>query len=142
MPTGFRLFLVSILQALFYDLLGAGSIIGSVDTKVEGSHPDLGTYHPCKKLNPQGVLVGGGSQVFGIMTDDGDESVEINVDDSDKDKKFVMDIDICFTNIKGAESLKIPDVSYLNSAMVLLVIACINNDKAIVPIKGRIINGP
>lgn len=254
MPTGFRPFPVSILQAqfsklrkqwMFYDMLCADSIIGSVDTSLfsvhtpqteksvleysdleaKGSHPDLATYYPYRKLNPQGVLVGGENQVFGIMTDDGmrdrgyqrksrlrvenvsmdhihrfgdgppqwitsgtmdfcadiyipderkkdglsvvagifeliksslpqsimlgtgtgdtvtlgEDSSDVNESNSDTDKKFIMDIDVRFKNIKGVVPLKIPDVSYLNSAMVRPVIAYINNNKTIVPIKGRII---
>lgn len=236
---------------LFYDILCADSIIGSFDTSLfsvhtpqtersvleysdleaKGSHPNLANYYPYRKLNPQGVLVGGENQQFGIMTDDGmkakgykrksrlrienvsmdhvhrfgdgppqwltsgtmdfcadiyipdetrqytppsvpkailevikrslpqsfmigtgtgknivmgdeeedEDQYRLRQEEVDKVEKFIMDIDVRFRNIKGIVPLKIPDVSYVNSAMVRPVIAYINHNKTIVPIKGRII---
>lgn len=229
---------VIIIKRLFYDMICADTIIGAIDTslfsihtpqtersvleysdlEVKGSQPDLATYYPFKKSNPQGVLVGGENQMFGIITDDGmkergyerksrlriegvsmdhihrfgdgppqwitsgtmdfcadiyipDESrkgeqnsvftgivelvkrslpdfiittkkdyeYDLENNDENSEKNFIMDIDVRFKNIKGAVPLKIPKISYLNSAKVRPVIAYINNNKTIVPIKGRII---
>lgn len=231
---------------LFYDILCADSIIGSFDTSIfsvhtpqtersvleysdleaKGSQPDLATYYPFKKLNPQGVLVGGENRQFGIMTDDamkeqgyqrksrlriegvsmdhihrfgegpqqwitsgtldfcadiyipdenrkststsipkaileliktslpqsiilgtgtgksmvlGEQSNDNKIDNDDEAEKFVMDIDVRFKNVKGIVPLKIPELSYMNSAMVRPVIAYINNNRTLVPIKGRIV---
>jgi distribution and morphology protein 31 len=202
------------------------SVLEHSDLEAKGSHPDLSTYYPFRKLNPQGVLVGGENQQFGIMTDEGmkeqgykrksrlriegvsmdhihrfgdgppqwitsgtmDFCADIYIPDEtsqyappsvpkaileiitrslpqsimigtgigktvileednrrhlqeeeDKVEKFIMDIDVRFKNIKGAVPLKIPDFSYVNSAMVRPVIAYINNNKTILPIKGRIV---
>jgi distribution and morphology protein 31 len=100
MPKGFRPFPVSILQAqlgrfrrqwMFYDLLCADTIIGSIDSslfsvhtpqleksvlersdlELKGGHPDLSSYYPFQKINPKGVLVGGENKEFGILIDDG-----------------------------------------------------------------------
>jgi distribution and morphology protein 31 len=51
----------------------------------------------------------------------------------------VIDIDVRFKDIKGVVPMKIPDLSYLNSAMVRPLIAYINHNKTLVPIKGRIV---
>ncbi|KAI8887039.1 mitochondrial distribution and morphology protein family 31/32 [Backusella circina FSU 941] len=253
MPSGFRPFPVSILQAqlsrfrrqwMFYDLLCADTMIGSVDSslfsvhtpqlersvleysdlELKGSHPDLSNYYPFQKINPEGVLVGGENKEFGILTDDGmkvhgykrqsrlritglsmdhihrfgegppqwitsgtvdfcadiyipdegrpsaislgqgvleilkqslpksiiigtggghvligESPHEKTVDSKNKEEKFIIDIDVRFKDIKATVPLKIPDLSHLNSAMVRPVIAYINHNRTIVPIKGRIV---
>lgn len=232
------------LHRLFYDTLCADKIIGSFDTSLfsvhtpqleksvleysdleaKGSSPNLASYYPFKKSNPQGVFVGGENQQFGVLVDDSmreqgyerksrlriegvsmdhvhrlgpgppqwitsgtmDFCADIYIPDEKRrdkppsvaqaifqvfkqslpqsiiigtgtgqeitlgdatppavehedDKKFVMDIDVRFKNIKGVVPLKIPEFSYLNSAMVRPVIAYINHNRTILPIKGRII---
>ncbi|KAI7902174.1 mitochondrial distribution and morphology proteins-domain-containing protein [Cokeromyces recurvatus] len=54
-------------------------------------------------------------------------------------KKVIMDVDIRYKNVKATVPLKIPTLSYLNSAMVRPLIAYLNKNQTIVPIKGRII---
>lgn len=227
-----------------YDILCADSIIGSFDTSIfsvhtpqteksvleysdletKGSQPDLATYYPFKKLDPQGVLVGGENRQFGIMTDDAmrkqgyqrksrlriegvsldhihrfgegpqqwltsgtlDFCADIYIPDEnrknttmsvrqaileiirtslpqsvmvgtgtgkslvlgeqpngnivdDETEKFVMDIDVRFKNVKGVVPLKIPELSYVNSAVIRPLIAYVNNNRTLVPIKGRIV---
>ncbi|KAI9481310.1 MAG: hypothetical protein EXX96DRAFT_566193 [Benjaminiella poitrasii] len=252
MPKGFRPFPASIIQAqlsrlrrqwLFYDILCADSIIGSMDSSLysvhtpqmeesvlersdlesKGNYPSLATYHPFRKLNPLGVFVGGESEQFGIMTDDGlkkqgykrksrlrmenvsmdhahrfgdgppqwitsgtmDFCADIYIPDETKKeaspsvpqailevikqslpssitigtgtgkqivlgeegsnkseeepKKVIIDVDVRYKNLKAAVPLKIPALSYLNSAMVRPVIAYLNKNQTIVPIKGRIV---
>lgn len=193
------------------------------DLEAKGSQPDLKTYYPFKKLNPQGVLVGGENQQFGIMTEEAmkeqgyqrksrlriesvsmdhihrfgegppqwltsgtlDFCADIYIPDEHKKgtslsvpqaiveiiktslpqsvilgtgtgqsmvlgeqsdenrgeetEKFIMDIDVRFKNVKGVVPLKIPKLSYVNSAMIRPVIAYVNNNRTLVPIKGRII---
>lgn len=54
-------------------------------------------------------------------------------------KKFVMDMDFRFKDTKASVPLKTPELSYLNSAMVRPVVGYISRNKAIVPIKVRIV---
>ena len=90
-----------------------------------------------KSSLPRSIVVGtgvGDRITLGENSKANDEQTE-----DDYERKFIMDIDVRFRNIKGAVPMKIPEFSYLNSAMVRPVIAYINNNKTIVPIKGRII---
>lgn len=229
---------------LYYDWLCANSIIGSIDNSLFSVHtpqleksvfersdlekkqgaPTLADYYPFKKFNPQGVLVGGENQPFGLMTDDAMKSQgyvrksRLRVENMSMDhvhrfgegppqwltsgtmdfcadlyiptsrkgdvpsvpaaifevikrsfpssiilgtglghqivlgeeqnttlsldeepKKVIIDIDARFKDIKGVVPLKIPNLSYLNSTMVRPLIAYINHNKTLVPIKGRIV---
>ncbi|KAL9546377.1 hypothetical protein MBANPS3_006694 [Mucor bainieri] len=54
-------------------------------------------------------------------------------------KKFVMDMDFRFKDTKASVPLKTPELSYLNSAMVRPVVGYISRNKAIVPIKIRLV---
>lgn len=195
------------------------------DLEKKTGAPTLAEYYPFKKLNPQGVLVGGENKQFGLMTDEGmkeqgyqrksrlriesmsmdhihrfgegppqwltsgtmdfcadlyipDERRKDNVpsipaaifemiktslpssimigtglghqmvlgeqsrfssDNEKEPNKVVIDIDVRFKDVKGVVPLKIPDLSYLNSVMVRPLIAYINHNKTLVPIKGRIV---
>ncbi|KAG1455496.1 hypothetical protein G6F56_007052 [Rhizopus delemar] len=59
--------------------------------------------------------------------------------DPNTDKKFIMDVDIRFKDVKGSVPRKIPQFNYLNNTIIRPVVAYINRNKTLVPIKGRII---
>ncbi|KAL7330784.1 Mitochondrial distribution and morphology protein 31, mitochondrial precursor [Mucor circinelloides] len=242
-------------QWLFYDLLCATSIIGAFDKCLFSVHSpqleksvleqsghidsqktgfrshDIYHYYPFKKPDPNGVVVGGESTRFGVLTDndmrkqgykrksrlriDGvnidhinrgvegppgwitSGTVDISADiyipqeaveadstellrqlvyeltdrielsqpvilgagngeeilvvggqreekpkkkeEDTNAKKFVMDMDFRFKNTKASVPLKTPELSYLNSAMVRPVVGYISRNKAIVPIKIRLV---
>ncbi|KAI9311972.1 mitochondrial distribution and morphology proteins-domain-containing protein [Dichotomocladium elegans] len=240
-------------QWLFYDILCATSIVGAfdkclfsvhspqleksvleqadhIDAKKTGfrSH-DIYHYSPFAKPDPNGVVVGGETEQFGVLTDQGmrkqgykrksrlridgvkidhinrglsgppgwitsgsvdtcadiyipqeaseadstellrklvyelTDSIELpqpvilgagNSDDLlvvggakdkprarkvEEPKKFVMDIDFRFKDTKASVPLTTPDLSYINHATVRPVVAYINRNKTIVPIKCRIV---
>lgn len=54
-------------------------------------------------------------------------------------KKFVMDIDFRFKDSKASVPLNTPDLSFMSNAMVRPVVAYINRNKTIVPIKCRVV---
>jgi distribution and morphology protein 31 len=87
-----------------------------------------------KRSLPQSLEFGTGTQSLNKQ-----ETKHNQLESEDRHKFVVLDIDVRFKNIKGAVPLKIPELSYLNSAMVRPLIAYINRNKTIVPIKGRII---
>ncbi|OAD04087.1 hypothetical protein MUCCIDRAFT_143091, partial [Mucor lusitanicus CBS 277.49] len=89
-----------------------------------------------KQSLPQSIIIGTGTGQEITLGDTIPASAIIEEQD---DNKFVMDIDVRFKNIKGVVPLKIPEFSYLNSAMVRPVIAYINHNRTILPIKGRIV---
>ncbi|KAI7847472.1 mitochondrial distribution and morphology protein family 31/32 [Circinella umbellata] len=243
-------------QWLFYDILCATSIVGAfdkclfsvhspqleksvleqaghIDSKISKfrSH-DIYHYYPFAKPDPNGVVVGGETEQFGVLTDQGmrkqgykrksrlridgvnidhinrgvagppgwitsgtvdtcadiyipqeaseaessellrklvyelTDSIELpqpvmlgagNSDDllvvgrggnseaykkkmtREEPKKFVMDIEFQFRDSKASVPLNTPDLSYVNNAMVRPVVAYINKNKTIVPIKCRVI---
>ncbi|KAG1296193.1 hypothetical protein G6F66_003673 [Rhizopus arrhizus] len=59
--------------------------------------------------------------------------------DPNLDKKFIMDVDVRFKDVKGSVPRKIPKFNYLSSTMIRPVVAYINHNRTLVPIKGRII---
>lgn len=75
------------------------------------------------------LVVGGGSQNHDQKTKERRE----------EPKKFVMDIDFRFKDSKASVPLAAPELSYLSNAMVRPVVAYINRNKTIVPIKCRIV---
>lgn len=239
-------------QWLFYDLLCATSIIGAFDKCLFSVHSpqleksvleqsghidsnqagfrshDIYHYYPFKKQDPNGVVVGGESTQFGVLTDndmqkqgykrksrlriDGvnidhinrgvegppgwitsgtvDVSADIYIpkeaaeadstellrqlvyeltdrielsqpvilgagngedvivvggqkekkkEEDVTSKKFVMDMDFRFKDTKASVPLITPELSYINSAMVRPVVGYISRNKAIVPIKIRVV---
>ncbi|KAG0949612.1 hypothetical protein G6F57_001251 [Rhizopus arrhizus] len=76
------------------------------------------------------LIVGGGSQR---------EEKKKNDQEDMNSKKFVMDVDYRFKETKASVPLKTPELSYLNSAMVRPVVGYISRNKAIVPIKTRVV---
>lgn len=54
-------------------------------------------------------------------------------------KKFVMDMDFRFKDTKASVPLKTPELSYINNAMVRPIVGYISRNKAIVPIKVRLV---
>lgn len=54
-------------------------------------------------------------------------------------RKFVMDMDFRFKDTKASVPLITPELSYLNSAMVRPIVGYISRNKAIVPIKARLV---
>ncbi|KAG2237877.1 hypothetical protein INT48_002181 [Thamnidium elegans] len=240
-------------QWLFYDLLCATTIIGAFDKCLFSVHSpqleksvleqsghidsnkagfrshDIYHYYPFKKADPNGVVVGGESTRFGVLTDndmqkqgykrksrlriDGvnidhinrgvegppgwitsgtvDVSADIYIpkeaaeadstellrqlvyeltdrielsqpvilgagngedvivvggqkekkkpEEDVNSKKFVMDMDFRFKDTKASVPLITPELSYINSAMVRPVVGYISRNKAIVPIKIRVV---
>ncbi|KAI9300219.1 mitochondrial distribution and morphology protein family 31/32 [Cunninghamella echinulata] len=57
----------------------------------------------------------------------------------DNNKKFVMDVQFRFKDTKASVPLLSPDLTYVNQAMVRPVVAYINRNKIIVPIKCRVV---
>lgn len=55
------------------------------------------------------------------------------------DPKFVMDLDIRFNDTKASVPLQLPELGYLSNAMIRPVVAYINRNKTIVPIKCRVV---
>lgn len=106
------------------------------DEKRKGKSPSVAQaiFEVFKQSLPQSVIIGTGNDQIVTLGDSTHQFAE-----QDQEKKFVMDIDVRFKNIKGAVPLKIPEFSYLNSAMVRPLIAYINHNRTILPIKGRII---
>ena len=68
-----------------------------------------------------------------------DRKKQPKVEEDINSKKFVMDMDFRFKDTKASVPLNTPDLSYLNSAMVRPVVGYISRNKAIVPIKVRIV---
>ncbi|KAG2207759.1 hypothetical protein INT47_011879 [Mucor saturninus] len=241
-------------QWLFYDLLCATTIIGAFDKCLFSVHSpqleksvleqsghidsnksgfrshDIYHYYPFKKPDPNGVVVGGESTRFGVLTDNdmrkqgykrksrlridgvnidhinrgvegppgwitsgtvdvsadiyipqeaveadstellrqlvyeltdrielsqpvilgagnGEEVIVVGghkqkkavVEEDVNTKKFVMDMDFRFKDTKASVPLNTPELSYLNSAMVRPVVGYISRNKAIVPIKVRLV---
>ncbi|ORZ10218.1 mitochondrial distribution and morphology proteins-domain-containing protein [Absidia repens] len=60
-------------------------------------------------------------------------------DDNNRNKKFVMDVQFRFKDSKASVPLPSPDLTYVNNAMVRPVVAYINRNKTIVPIKCRVV---
>lgn len=106
------------------------------DEKRKSKSPSVAQaiFQVFKQSLPQSVIIGTGNGQIITLRDSAQQFTE-----KDQEKKFVMDIDVRFKNIKGAVPLKIPEFSYLNSAMVRPLIAYINHNRTILPIKGRII---
>ncbi|CEP19693.1 hypothetical protein [Parasitella parasitica] len=80
--------------------------------------------------NGEEILVVGGQRV---------EKPKKKKEEDTNAKKFVMDMDFRFKNTKASVPLKTPELSYLNSAMVRPVVGYISRNKAIVPIKIRLV---
>ncbi|KAI8639909.1 mitochondrial distribution and morphology protein family 31/32 [Parasitella parasitica] len=90
-----------------------------------------------KESLPQSIIIGTGT---GQTITLGESACQNSKqEEQEQDKKFIMDIDVRFKNIKGVVPLKIPEFSYLSSAMVRPLIAYINHNRTILPIKGRIV---
>lgn len=87
---------------------------------------------------PQPVVLGTGN---------GDDEIVIGAHKSEEeqvpkptvDPQFVMDIDFRFKNTKANIPLQTPELSYLSNAMVRPIVAYINRNKMIVPIKCRVV---
>lgn len=85
-----------------------------------------------KQSLPKSVIIGTGTGEHVLI---GESPIDVPL----KKEKFVIDIDVRFKDTKATVPLKIPNLSYLNNAMVRPVIAYINHNKTMVPIKGRIV---
>ncbi|GAB5589277.1 Mitochondrial distribution and morphology protein 31 [Umbelopsis nana] len=87
---------------------------------------------------PQPVVLGTGH---------GDDEIVIGAHKSEEEQKpkqtvepqFVMDIDFRFKNTKANIPLQTPELSYVSNAMVRPIVAYINRNKTIVPIKCRVV---
>ncbi|KAI8973171.1 mitochondrial distribution and morphology protein family 31/32 [Mycotypha africana] len=119
------------------------------DQNISRKHPSFVQifFEFARKSLPKSVIIGiGRNQKHYII---GESRVRDNDKEGDektieehkigKEKNVVLDIDVRFKDVKGVVPLKIPDISYVNSAMVRPLIAYINRNKTIVPIKGRIV---
>ena len=89
---------------------------------------------------PQPVMLGAGNSddllVVGGGNSNKQEQQQVK---KEEPKKFVMDIDFRFKDSKASVPLTTPDLSYINNAMVRPVVAYINRNKTIVPIKCRVV---
>ncbi|KAI7880248.1 mitochondrial distribution and morphology protein family 31/32 [Lichtheimia hyalospora FSU 10163] len=89
---------------------------------------------------PQPVMLGAGNSddllVVGGGNSNKQEQQQLK---KEEPKKFVMDIDFRFKDTKASVPLTTPDLSYINNAMVRPVVAYINRNKTIVPIKCRVV---
>ncbi|KAI9287849.1 mitochondrial distribution and morphology protein family 31/32 [Umbelopsis sp. AD052] len=87
---------------------------------------------------PQPVVLGTGN---------GDDEIVIGAHKYENELKpkpttepqFIMDIDFRFKNTKANIPLQTPELTYLSSAMVRPIVAYINRNKTIVPIKCRVV---
>ncbi|KAI9265629.1 mitochondrial distribution and morphology protein family 31/32 [Sporodiniella umbellata] len=84
---------------------------------------------------PQPLILGAGK---GELIVGGQKRIKKKEEDTNS-KKFVIDVDYRFKETKASVPLHTPDLSYLNSAMVRPVVNYISRNKAIVPIKTRIV---
>ncbi|CAO3631539.1 unnamed protein product [Cunninghamella blakesleeana] len=80
--------------------------------------------------NGEEVLVVGGGKKNGTLTKN---------ESFDNNKKFVMDVQFKFKDTKASVPLLSPDLTYVNNAMVRPVVAYINRNKTMVPIKCRVV---
>lgn len=93
---------------------------------------------------PQPVILGAGNGeeilIVGGKSQNREEKKKSVVEEEDiHSKKFVMDMDFRFKDTKASVPLKTPELSYLNSAMVRPIVGYISRNKAIVPIKIRLV---
>lgn len=87
---------------------------------------------------PQPVVLGTGN---------GDDEIVIGAHKYENELKpkpttepqFIMDIDFRFKNTKANIPLQTPELTYLSNAMVRPIVAYINRNKTIVPIKCRVV---
>ncbi|KAF7730813.1 Mitochondrial distribution and morphology protein 31, mitochondrial precursor [Apophysomyces ossiformis] len=87
---------------------------------------------------PQPVMLGAGNSDELLVVGGGTKNAQ-PATKRDVNKKFVMDIDFRFKDTKASVPLKAPELSYVSNAMVRPVVAYINRNKTIVPIKCRIV---
>ncbi|KAI8990127.1 mitochondrial distribution and morphology protein family 31/32 [Pilobolus umbonatus] len=85
---------------------------------------------------PKPVILGAGKGEEVIVV--GGQKKPRKVEDNNS-KKFVMDMDFRFKNTKASVPLKTPELSYLNNAMIRPIVGYISRNKAIVPIKVRLV---
>ncbi|KAI7864034.1 mitochondrial distribution and morphology protein family 31/32 [Spinellus fusiger] len=85
---------------------------------------------------PQPVILGTGNREDILVVGRGPKNP---TQPTDIRKKFVMDIDFRFKETKASVPLQAPEISYLSNAMVRPVVAYINRNKTIVPIKCRVV---
>ncbi|EIE86223.1 hypothetical protein RO3G_10934 [Rhizopus delemar RA 99-880] len=88
---------------------------------------------------PQPVILGAGKGELVVGGGSQREEKKKNDQEDMNSKKFVMDVDYRFKETKASVPLKTPELSYLNSAMVRPVVGYISRNKAIVPIKTRVV---
>lgn len=87
---------------------------------------------------PQPVILGAGNGEL-VVGGKQRESRKKPKEEDMNNKKFIMDVDFRFKDTKASVPLKTPELSYLNSAMVRPVVGYISRNKAIVPIKVRVV---
>ncbi|KAG0180561.1 Mitochondrial distribution and morphology protein 31, mitochondrial precursor [Apophysomyces sp. BC1034] len=87
---------------------------------------------------PQPVMLGAGNGEELLIVGGGTKNAQ-PIPKRDVNKKFVMDVDFRFKDTKASVPLKAPELSYVSNAMVRPVVAYINRNKMIVPIKCRLV---
>ncbi|ORY93802.1 mitochondrial distribution and morphology protein family 31/32 [Syncephalastrum racemosum] len=87
---------------------------------------------------PQPVILGAGNS-DDILVVGGQGQQQTRRERREEPKKFVMDVDFRFKDSKASVPMTTPDLSYLSAAMVRPVVAYINRNKTIVPIKCRVV---
>ncbi|KAI8387979.1 mitochondrial distribution and morphology protein family 31/32 [Radiomyces spectabilis] len=87
---------------------------------------------------PQPVMLGAGTSEDLLVVGGGVQNRK-TMSERDDAKKFIMDIDFRFKDSKASVPLQAPELSYLSNAMVRPVVAYINRNKTIVPIKCRVV---
>lgn len=87
---------------------------------------------------PQPVILGAGNS-DDILVVGGQGQQQTRHERREEPKKFVMDVDFRFKDSKASVPMTTPDLSYLSAAMVRPVVAYINRNKTIVPIKCRVV---
>ncbi|KAI8877937.1 mitochondrial distribution and morphology protein family 31/32 [Backusella circina FSU 941] len=86
----------------------------------------------------QPVILGAGKEKE-ILVVGGRSGQRHETSKEERRRKFVMDMDFRFKDTKASVPLITPELSYLNSAMVRPIVGYISRNKAIVPIKVRLV---
>ncbi|KAI9255313.1 mitochondrial distribution and morphology protein family 31/32 [Sporodiniella umbellata] len=107
------------------------------DRSLEPSRPGLwaATLDMCRSVLPTSLILGWGNGGHLVTLGEPVKAYK----DPLADQKLRIDIDLRFKDIKGAVPHKIPQFNHLKNAMIRPVLAYINRNRTLLPIKGCIV---